>query len=113
MNSGTMLVGQSLAATAVPLEADGVTPTPGAVVSSPTWSVSDPTVATFTQNADGTATLTAIASGTVSVGVAATVTDSDGTAGTFSGSNTLVVSAPPPPPTGRTASIGVSFGTPK
>jgi hypothetical protein len=108
----TLLVGQSVPATAVPLEADGVTPTPGAIVSNPSWSVTDPTIASLTANADGTATLKAIAPGTVRVDVVAAVTDSDGTVSTFSGSNTLTVSAPSPPPTGRTASLGVSFGTP-
>jgi len=111
MDSATMLVVQSLAAKAVPLEADGVTPTPGALVSNESWSVSDLTVVTSTLNADGTVTLTAIAPGSVTVGVSATVTDSDGVVGTFSGTNTVTVTAPPPP-TGRTASLGISFGTP-
>lgn len=105
MQSGTAFVGQLLVATAVPLEADGTTTTPGAVVSGPIWSVSDANVASVTTNTDGTANLVALTSGTVSVGVTASVTDPGGTATTFTASGTLTVSAP-----ATTASLGISFG---
>lgn len=108
MSPATINVGQSIPATIVPLAADGVTPSGGAV-SNPTWSVSDSAVATLTENADGSATLKGVAAGTVTVNVTATVTDTDGSVNTFSGMNTLSVQAPPPAP--LTASIAIQFGT--
>jgi hypothetical protein len=108
MATATELVGQSVIATAVPLEADGTTVTPGAVVSGQTWTISDATIATQTINADGTATYTALAAGTATVTVVGSVKDLDGTTSSFTGTGTLTVTAP----TGRTASLSVSFGTP-
>jgi hypothetical protein len=107
----TEAVGQSVIATAVPLEADGLTVTPGAVVSAQAWSISDPTIASQTTNADGTATYAALAAGTATVTVSATVTDADGTVGSFTATNTITVTAVTPP-TGRTVSLQINFGTP-
>jgi hypothetical protein len=107
-NTVTELVGQSVTATVVPLEADGSTTTPGAVVSAQTWTLAATGVVTLTSNADGSASFVAVAAGTATVDVSATVTDSDGTVGNFTTTGTITVTAP----TGRTASIAISFGTP-
>jgi hypothetical protein len=107
---GSEVVGQSVIATLVAYEADGITATPGAVVSAQVWdAVSDATIATLTANADGTATFVALAAGTLTGSVSATVTDVDGTVLTLTGSYTLVVTTSP---TGRSASLQVSFGIP-
>jgi len=108
MNTVTENVGQSVIATAVPLEADGTTVTPGAVVSNQVWSVPDSTVVSLVSNSDGTATFTAVAVGTAAVTVTGTVTDQDGTTASFTGTGTITVSAP----TGRTSALSVSFGVP-
>lgn len=112
MTPATIQVGQVIPATVVPLEADGVTPTPGAVVSEESWSVSDPTIASLVSNADGSASLTGVAAGEVTVSVSATVTDTNGAVSQLSATNTLTVEAapPPPPPTPLTASIEIAFG---
>jgi hypothetical protein len=110
MNSVSMLVGQSVVATAVPLEADGLTQTPSASVSGATWSAPSDLLASK-DNGDGTVTLTAVKAGTASVIVSATVTDADGTTSSFSGTGVVTISEPPAPPA-RTASLGVSFSTP-
>lgn len=109
-NAVILNVGQSTTATIVPLEADGVTITPGAVVSSATISVTDPSV-TVVDNADGSVTITGIAAGTASGAASAEVTDEDGTVTELTATFSVTVNAvtPPPPPTGRTTSIGVSF----
>jgi len=110
--AGSEIVGQSVIATIVAYEADGITATPGAVVSAQAWSaVSDATIATLTANADGTATFLALAAGTLTGSVSATVTDPDGTVLSLTGSYTLVVSAASPS-TGRSVNLQVSFGTP-
>lgn len=109
-NAVTLLVGQSTIASIVPLEADGVTVTPGAVVSNATISETDPSV-TVTDNADGTVTIAGVAAGTATGTASATVTDADGTVNTFSVSFTTTVNAVTPP-TGRTASIAVAFSVP-
>lgn len=110
LNTVTLNVGQSTIATIVPLEADGTTQTPGAVVSSPIISATDPAV-TVTDNADGTVTIAGVAASTVSGTASATVTDADGTVNTFSANFTVIVNAVAPP-TERTAAIAVSFSTP-
>lgn len=102
---GSVAVGATLTGTIVPLEADGTTITPGAVVSSPSYSVSDTAIATVTTNPDGTATFTGVAPGTVTVSVTALVTDADGVAQNFSTTNTLAVTGA----SGRTASIQLNF----
>jgi len=104
----TEAIGQSTIATTVPLEADGVTVTPGAAVSAQVYTISDPTIASQTANADGTATYKALAAGTATVTVAATVTDSDGTVSSFTAANTLTVT----PATNRSAGLQISFSTP-
>lgn len=105
----TLIVGQSIPATVSPLEADGSTITPGAVVSAESWSVSDSTLATVAPQADGSVIIVAIAAGSVTVSVTCTVTDADGTAGSFSASNSLTINPVPPPPA-RTASVEIVFG---
>lgn len=106
---GTEAVAQTVILTIVPIEADGVTVTPGAVVSAQTYTVSDPTIATQVLNADGTASYTGVAAGTATISVTATVTDSDGTVGNFTGTTTLTVTGAA---TGRTAGLQLNFGTP-
>jgi hypothetical protein len=110
MNSVSMTVGQSVVATAVPLEADGITQTPGAVVSNVTLSADPAFLSTF-EHDDGTVTLTAmLGPGTATVTASATVTDADGTVTTLSATGTVVISAPAPP--ARTVSLGISFSEP-
>jgi hypothetical protein len=104
----TETVNQSVIATAIPLEADGVTATPGAVLSSVVWTLSNPGVVEQTVNPDNTASFKALTPGTVTVNVTALVTDADGTATTLSATNTITVTAP----TERTASLQINFGVP-
>lgn len=108
--SVVLTVGQSTVATIVPLEADGTTITPGAVVSAQAFTITDPGLS-LVQNADGTATITGVAptTGAVTGTASATVTDSDGTSGPFTQSFQVTVNAP----TQHTASIGVQFSAPK
>lgn len=110
MNDVTLLVGQSTTGTIVPLEADGVTVTPGATVSHASFSLSDPSVSVV-DNGDGTVTITGVApsTGPVSGTAQANVADQDGATGTFTQAFTVTVN---PAPTGLTASIGVDFSTP-
>lgn len=111
MNSVTLIVGQSTKGTIVPLEADGVTVTPGAVVSAQTFTISDPSL-TAVPNSDGTVTISGVAASTAAVtGTAtATVTDADGAVSPFTQSFTVTVNSAPP--VGLTTAIGVSFSTP-
>ncbi len=108
LNSISETAGQSVVASVIPLEADGTTQTPSATITSQTFSVSDLSIATLTDSADGSATIAAVAAGTATVSVSAVVTDADGTVQTFSATGTVTVAKP----TGRTASIAISFGTP-
>lgn len=101
-------IGQSTTATAVPMEADGTTPTPGATLSGVTWTVDNPAIVTQTINADNTASYKAVAVGTATVTVSATVKDSDGTTASFTATNTITVTQP----TGRTAGLQINFSTP-
>lgn len=105
---GNVAVGSTVVASIVPLEADGVTVTPGAVVSAQGYAVDNPALASFVVNADGTATFTGLAAGTANVTATATVTDASGTANSFTTTNTLVVNAVTPPPA-TTASIQLNF----
>jgi hypothetical protein len=111
MNALVMTVGQKSVASIVPLEADGVTVTPGAVVSAQALNITDPSFS-VTPNGDGTFTIAALApnAGTAPVSgtATATVVDAGGTTGTFSVPITIQVNAP----TGVTAGIGVNFTTP-
>jgi hypothetical protein len=111
MNSLVLNVGQSSIATIVPLEADGVTQTPGAVVSAQTFTISDPSL-TLTPNADGTATIAGVAAstGTISGTASATITDLDGAVAAFTQIFTVTVNAVV---VGLTTQIGVSFSTPQ
>lgn len=113
MNDITLLVGQSTIGTIVPLEADGVTQTPGAVASAQAFSIPpDPSFGAV-DNGDGTLTITgnAPSAATVTGTATATVTDADGTVNSFTQPFTITVNGVTPP-TERTASIGVSFSTP-
>jgi hypothetical protein len=105
-------VGQSSTGTVTPFLADGVTQTPGAVVTSATWSLTDPSV-TVTTNADNTVTVTGVAATTAPVtgNVTAVITDSDGTVGTFTATFSITVGGGQQE--NRTASIGVSWSTPQ
>lgn len=108
-NPGNQTIGSTLLATFTPIEADGVTPTPGTTLTTPpTWTISDSLIATLTDNGNGTATITGVAAGTVTVtATAGTFTDSDGTVvGPLDASNTDTVTAP----TGRTVSAQIVFG---
>ena len=113
MNTLALLIGQSSIGTVTPLEADGLTVTPGAVVSNQSWSISDPSL-TLATNSDGTATVTGVADSAAPVtgSVSATVTDADGTVSSFSATFTVTVTGTTPPPQARTASIGVAFSQP-
>ncbi len=104
--AGSIAVGGVLTGVIVPLEADGVTETPGAVVSAQSWSVDNSAIVTLAQNADGTATFTGVATGDATVTASATVTDADGTVSNFSATNTITVTGEA---TGRTAGIQINF----
>lgn len=109
-------VGQTSIDTITPLQADGVTPSGGAL-SNVVVTFSDPS-ATFVLNADNTITFTGVAptaGGTPVSGLTAcTVTDTDGAVAQFSQSFTVLVNAvtPPPPPTQITQSIANVFSVP-
>ena len=103
--AGTVAVGSTVVGSIVPLESDGVTVTPGAVVSAQGYAVDNPALASFVVNADGTATFTGLSAGTANVTATATVTDTSGTSNSFTTTNTLVVTAP----AGVTASIQLNF----
>lgn len=106
--AGTQTVGSTLTATFVPIEADGITVTPGSKLTTfPAYTISDSTIATLVDNGDGTATITGVAAGTVTVTATGGVfTDLDGTAvGPLTASNTDAVTVP----TGRTVSAQISF----
>lgn len=105
---GTVAVGSTVVASIVPLEADGVTVTPGATLSAQGYTVDDPTIASFVVNADGTATFTGVTAGIANVAATATVTDADGAVATFTTTNVLTVTAVVPP-TGLTTSIQLNF----
>jgi hypothetical protein len=105
--TGSVAVGATLTGTIVPLEADGVTVTPGAVVSGQSWSVDSNQFVSFVQNPDGTATFTGVAAGTATVTASATVVDQDGTTSNFSATNTITVTGGTA--TGRTAGIQINF----
>lgn len=106
--AGTQAVGSVLTASVVPLEADGITVTPGAnLTTPPAFTISDPTIATIVDNGNGTASITGVAAGTVTVTATGGVfTDADGTAtAPLTATNTDVVTQP----TGRTASMQINF----
>lgn len=109
---GTVAAGSTVVASIVPLEADGVTVTPGAVVSNAGYAIDDSTIASFVVNPDGTATFTGLAAGTANVTATATVTDASGIANTFTSSSTALTVTAVTPPTETTASIQVNFAPP-
>jgi hypothetical protein len=107
-------VGQTSQASIVPLLADGVTPSGGAL-SNVAYNFSDPS-ATVVLNSDGvTATCTGVAASSGAVGGTATctVTDTDGAVSTWSQGFTITTNAPPPPPPSQlTQSVAVQFSAP-
>lgn len=105
---GTQAVGSTLTATFVPIEADGLTQTPGATLTtSPVYSIDNTAVATLVDNGNGTATITGVSAGTVTVTATGGVfTDSDGVAtAPLTASNSDTVTQP----TGRTVSAHINF----
>jgi hypothetical protein len=113
MDSVTLTVGQTSQASIVPLLADGVTPS-GGVVSTVSYTFSDPS-ATVVINADGlTATVTGVAASTgpISGSAACTVADTDGVVSTWTQAFTVTTEAAAPPPAQLTQSISVQFSTP-
>lgn len=93
ISKGTVVVGGTDVVTIIALEADGETPTPGAVVSSPTWSVDDAKIANFVANANGTSTWTGLSAGVANITFTCIVTDVGGTAKTYTGTTQLTVQA--------------------
>lgn len=107
-NPGSQAVGSKLLATFTPIEADGVTVTPGTTITTqPTWSIDNTAIATLVDNGNGTATITGVSAGTVTITASnGTFTDSDGTVvGPLSATNSDTVTAP----TGRTVSAAITF----
>lgn len=105
---GTQAVGSTLTATFVPIEADGLTQTPGATLTTaPVYTIDNPAIATIVDNGNGTATITGVSAGTATVTATGGVfTDSDGTAtAPLSATNTDAVTQP----TGRTVSAQINF----
>jgi hypothetical protein len=103
---GTLAVGTTITATFVPIEADGITQTPGAVLTTPpVYTIDNPAIATIVDNGNGTAAITGVASGTVNVTATGGVfTDSDGTVSApLTATNTATV------PTGRTVTAQINF----
>ena len=101
---GTQAVGSTLQAVFQPLEADGVTITPGATLSTPpVWSSDNEAVATV----DANGLVTGVSAGSANItGTGGVFTDSDGTAtAPLTASNSTSVTQP----TFRTVSAQVSF----
>lgn len=101
---GTQAVGTTLQAVFQPIEADGVTITPGAVLTTPpTWSSDNAAVATV----DANGVVTGVSAGTANItGTDGVFTDADGVAtAPLTASNSDSVTQP----TGRTVSAQISF----
>ena len=101
---GTQAVGSTLQAVFEPLEADGVTITPGATLTTqPVWSSDNEAVATV----DANGLVTGVSAGSANItGTGGVFTDSDGTAtAPLNASNSTTVTQP----TLRTVSAQVSF----
>jgi hypothetical protein len=105
---GTQVVGSVLDATFTPLEADGVTVTPGTTLTTPpVFSIDNTAAATLVDNGNGTATLTGIAPGVVNVTATGGVfTDASGVAtAPLTATNQDTVTAP----TGVTTQATIVF----
>lgn len=105
---GTQAVGTTITATFVPIEADGVTVTPGATLTTPpVYTIDNTAVATIVDNGNGTATITGVGAGITTITATGGVfTDLDGTAtAPLTANNTDTVSQP----TGRTVSAQIAF----
>lgn len=106
---GTQAVGSVLTATFVPIEADGVTSTPGAVLTTPpVYTIDNTAVATIVDNGNGTATITGVSAGTATVTATGGVfTDPDGVVTSpLTATNTDTVTGAS---TGRTVSAQINF----
>ena len=106
----TITVGSTVPVSALPLLADGVTPS-GGIVSGATFLDYDNTVT----STDASGIVTALKPGYSNVKIFNTVTDSNGAVSTQSAQGDVTVIAvpppPPPPPPPLTASEVVVFGT--
>ena len=113
-NSVVLLVGQTSQASIVPMLADGVSPSNGAL-SNVAYNFDDPS-ATVVLNPDNlTATVSGVApsaSGAVTGTATCTVTDTDGAVSSWNQAFTVLVNPTPPPPSQLTQSIAVQFTTP-
>lgn len=115
----TLQPGQSVSVKVNPLKADG-SPS-SAVLSAVQFSSSDITVFTFAPDptdptgasgASGTISAVALADAQATISASAIATEPDGvTTETIAGSDTVFVSAVPPPP-GVATSLGFTYGTP-
>lgn len=106
--SGTQAIGSTLTATFIPIEADGVTQTPGATLTTPpTFTVDNPAIATLVDHGNGTATITGVSAGTVTITATGGVfTDSDSLpTAPLTATNTDTITLP----TGRTVSAQITF----
>lgn len=111
-NALVFAVGQTSTASIVPLLADGVTPSGGAL-SNVAYTFSDPS-ATVVLNLDGvTAAVTGVAASTgpVTGSASATVTDTDGVVSTWTQPFTIQTNAAVPPAQ-LTQSVAVQFAPP-
>lgn len=111
-NSLVLNVGQTSTASIVPLLADGITPSGGAL-SAVSYTFSDPS-ATVVLNPDGlTALVTGVAAstGAVSGSASCAVTDTDGAISQWTQAFTIQVNAVVPP-SQLTQSVAVQFTTP-
>lgn len=111
----SMLSTQSVSVIGSPVIADGVTPSQ-AVLSSPVYSSSDPTVfyvAPVPSTPNG-AIITGVGAGTATLTETATATEPDGTTTEqIQGVATIVLTSAPPPPPPVAASLVFAFGTPQ
>lgn len=104
-----MFVGQQEISSIVPLESDGVTPTPGAVMSGAVYTSSNPSVATV----DKDGVVSGLAPGTAAITMSCTVTDENTAVSMLSTSSNVIVEAVPiVPPAPLTKSVVLIFGAP-
>lgn len=107
----TLEVGQTATLTLNPLESDGTTITPGAVLSNVNWSITQDGQIINNTNPPNEADLAIAADsvGTATVNVTATVTEENGATGTVTGSEVITVILIPPP---LTTSLGITNSAP-
>jgi hypothetical protein len=105
VDSITLSVDGTNDAVGLPVESDGVTVTPNAVVSDQVWDSQANNIITLVTNPDGSCTVTAVGEGNAQLSLTATVTDKDGTVQTFTTVGVVKVTVP----TGRTAGLVINF----